>query len=47
MKYSDNPHITATILIYILEYAGNLGDDGDADWKEQEESHILSLVDRF
>ena len=29
------------------EYAGNLGDDGDPDWKEQEHTHILSLVDRF
>ncbi|KAI9579263.1 beta-catenin-like protein 1 [Glossina fuscipes] len=29
------------------EYAENLGDDGDSDWKEQEQAHILSLVDRF
>ncbi|XP_075146700.1 beta-catenin-like protein 1 [Haematobia irritans] len=36
-----------TIRNIMREYAGNLGDDGDADWKEQEEGHILSLVDRF
>lgn len=33
-------------LIIISEYAGNLG-DGDTDWREQEQTHILSLVDRF
>lgn len=31
----------------LSEYAENLGDDGDSDWKEQEQAHILSLVDRF
>ncbi|XP_058979971.1 beta-catenin-like protein 1 [Musca domestica] len=36
-----------TIRSVMREYAGNLGEDGDADWKEQEETHILSLVDRF
>lgn len=36
-----------TIRSIMREYAGNLGDDGDADWKEQDQTHILSLVDRF
>ncbi|KNC33203.1 hypothetical protein FF38_12726 [Lucilia cuprina] len=36
-----------TIRSIMREYAGNLGDDGDTDWKEQEQTHILSLVDRF
>nr|XP_014092563.1 beta-catenin-like protein 1 [Bactrocera oleae] len=36
-----------TIRNVMREYAGNLGDDGDADWKEQEQSHIVSLIDRF
>ncbi|TMW50569.1 hypothetical protein DOY81_004355 [Sarcophaga bullata] len=36
-----------TIRSVMREYAGNLGDDGDADWKEQDQTHILSLVDRF
>ncbi|XP_058130373.1 beta-catenin-like protein 1 [Anopheles ziemanni] len=29
------------------EFAGNLGDAGDSDWREQEQSHILQLIDRF
>ncbi|XP_067615738.1 beta-catenin-like protein 1 [Eurosta solidaginis] len=36
-----------TIRNVMREYAGNLGDDGDVDWKEQEQSHIVSLIDRF
>ncbi|ALC46362.1 CG11964 [Drosophila busckii] len=35
-----------TIRSIMREYAGNLG-DGDIDWREQEQTHILSLVDRF
>ncbi|EDV95084.1 beta-catenin-like protein 1 [Drosophila grimshawi] len=35
-----------TIRSIMREYAGNLG-DGDTDWREQEQTHILSLVDRF
>ncbi|KAH8331277.1 hypothetical protein KR067_013571, partial [Drosophila pandora] len=35
-----------TIRSIMREYAGNLG-DGDTDWREQEQNHILSLVDRF
>lgn len=29
------------------EYAGNLGDAGDLEWKELEQQHILQLVDKF
>ncbi|GAB0097458.1 beta-catenin-like protein 1 [Sergentomyia squamirostris] len=29
------------------EYAGNLGDAGDKEWRDQEEAHIIQLVDRF
>lgn len=29
------------------EYAGNLGEAGDNDWRDQENAHILQLVDRF
>lgn len=36
-----------TIRQYMREYAGNLGDDGDPEWKQQEKAHILQLVDRF
>lgn len=30
-----------------IEYAGNLGEAGDNDWRIQEQAHILQLVDRF
>lgn len=30
-----------------LEYAGNLGDAGDTEWKETEQQHILQLIDKF
>ncbi|KAG8232430.1 hypothetical protein J437_LFUL012861 [Ladona fulva] len=36
-----------TIRHVMREYAGNLGDTGDSDWKEQEQQHILQLVDKF
>lgn len=38
-----------TIRNIMREHAGNLGDEGDKDneWKDQEQAHILSLVDRF
>jgi beta-catenin-like protein 1 len=36
-----------TIRHVMREYAGNLGDAGDKDWRDQEQQHILSLVDRF
>uniref|UniRef100_A0A0A9XX76 Beta-catenin-like protein 1 n=1 Tax=Lygus hesperus TaxID=30085 RepID=A0A0A9XX76_LYGHE len=36
-----------TIRHIMREYAGNLGDDGDSDWKEMEQQHILQLVDKF
>lgn len=29
------------------EYAGNLGDAQNAEWREQEKLHILSLINRF
>lgn len=32
---------------YFPEYAGNLGDAGDTEWRDQEQQHILQLVDRF
>jgi hypothetical protein len=38
-KYSE--------LSYFTEYAGNLGDAGDTDWREMEQQHILQLVDKF
>lgn len=36
-----------TIRHVMREYAGNLGDAGDTEWKEQEQEHILQLVDKF
>lgn len=36
-----------TIRTIMREYAGNLGDAGDPDWRAQEQQHILQLVDRF
>lgn len=29
------------------EYAGNLGDAGDNEWREAEQQHILQLIDKF
>ncbi|XP_059049424.1 beta-catenin-like protein 1 [Achroia grisella] len=29
------------------EYAGNLGDEGSEEWRQQEQQHILQLVDKF
>lgn len=36
-----------TIRNVMREYAGNLGESGDAEWREQEKIHIISLIDRF
>uniref|UniRef100_A0A6M2DJ01 Beta-catenin-like protein 1 n=1 Tax=Xenopsylla cheopis TaxID=163159 RepID=A0A6M2DJ01_XENCH len=36
-----------TIRHVMREYAGNLGDAGSSEWREQEQQHILQLVDRF
>lgn len=36
-----------TIRQVMREYAGNLGDAGDKDWRDQEQAHIIQLVDRF
>lgn len=36
-----------TIRHIMREYAGNLGDDGDTEWKEAEQQYILQLVDKF
>jgi len=32
---------------YHAEYAGNLGDAGDIEWKKAEQQHILQLIDKF
>ncbi|KAI5714751.1 beta-catenin-like protein 1 isoform X1 [Diaphorina citri] len=36
-----------TIRHVMREYAGNLGDVGDTDWRDLEQEHILNLVDKF
>ncbi|XP_055607376.1 beta-catenin-like protein 1 [Uranotaenia lowii] len=36
-----------TIRHVMREYAGNLGDAGNSDWREQEQAYIIQLVDRF
>ncbi|CAB0045276.1 unnamed protein product [Trichogramma brassicae] len=36
-----------TIRNIVREYAGNLGDDGDVEWREQQQQHILQLIDKF
>ncbi|KAL0112501.1 hypothetical protein PUN28_012075 [Cardiocondyla obscurior] len=36
-----------TIRHIMREYAGNLGDAGDTEWKEAEQQHILQLIDKF
>ncbi|XP_044743510.1 beta-catenin-like protein 1 [Chrysoperla carnea] len=36
-----------TIRHVMREYAGNLGDAGDSEWRDQEQQHILQLVDKF
>lgn len=33
--------------MFITEYAGNLGDAGSEEWRQQEQQHILQLVDKF
>lgn len=35
------------ITICVSEYAGNLGELGDKEWRAQEQQHILNLVDKF
>lgn len=36
-----------TIRHVMREYAGNLGDEGDQEWRNHEQQHILHLVDKF
>lgn len=36
-----------TIKDVMREYAGNLGDAQNAEWREQEKQHVLSLINRF
>lgn len=36
-----------TIKHIMREYAGNLGDAGDSEWREAEQQHILQLIDKF
>ncbi|CAH0557978.1 unnamed protein product [Brassicogethes aeneus] len=36
-----------TIKHIMREYAGNLGEEGDKEWRDQEQQHILNLVDKF
>lgn len=36
-----------TIRHVMREYAGNLGDEGDKEWRDNEQQHILHLVDKF
>ncbi|XP_075235891.1 beta-catenin-like protein 1 [Lycorma delicatula] len=36
-----------TIRHVMREYAGNLGDAGDIQWRDHEQQHILQLVDKF
>ncbi|KAF5307784.1 hypothetical protein FQR65_LT06655 [Abscondita terminalis] len=36
-----------TIRHVMREYAGNLGDEGDEEWRDNEQQHILHLVDKF
>ncbi|XP_065338159.1 beta-catenin-like protein 1 [Cloeon dipterum] len=38
---------TKTIKHIMREYAGNLGDLGDKEWRTQMQQHILNLVDKF
>lgn len=34
-------------ILFFSEYAGNLGDAGDNEWREAEQQHILQLIDKF
>nr|XP_022905974.1 beta-catenin-like protein 1 [Onthophagus taurus] len=36
-----------TIRHVMREYAGNLGEEGSKEWRDQEQQHILHLVDKF
>lgn len=36
-----------TIRHIMREYAGNLGEEGEKEWRDQEQQHILHLVDKF
>lgn len=43
------PELLSRNLIFRVspEYAGNLGDAGSDEWRQQEQQHILQLVDKF
>ncbi|KAF9799342.1 hypothetical protein SFRURICE_000850 [Spodoptera frugiperda] len=41
----SSPH--KKVRVYFSEYAGNLGDAGSEEWRQQEQQHILQLVDKF
>ncbi|KAF5275670.1 hypothetical protein FQA39_LY06782 [Lamprigera yunnana] len=36
-----------TVRHVMREYAGNLGEEGDQEWRDNEQQHILHLVDKF
>lgn len=36
-----------TIKHVMREYAGNLGEEGEKEWRDNEQQHILNLVDKF
>lgn len=40
-------YVNRYTLFYFIEYAGNLGEDGDKEWQEQEQRHILKMVDKL
>lgn len=43
-----NLNILLQLNLYcVTEYAGNLGEDGDKEWQEQEQRHILKMVDKL
>lgn len=35
------------ISVFFSEYAGNLGESEDNEWRDQEQQHIIQLIDRF
>jgi len=43
----NSNNIFCLFFIHYAEYAGNLGDAGDIEWKKAEQQHILQLIDKF
>lgn len=46
-SYTSYTRMNCNVFSSISEYAGNLGETEDNEWRDQEQQHIIQLVDRF